>query len=112
MFSGIGFLIAGILVRKLSDFQMLGLLLILLGVGLKTYYIIRAIRSGLYEPGKELWLLFVGLSLFLGGLYLRGENYSVLNPTYLIFCGLGLKVLFIIRFIQIVRIKRQKGLDT
>ena len=110
LFSGIGFLIAGILVRKLTDFQVLGLLLILLGVGLKTYYIIRAIRSGLYEPGKELWLLFVGLSLFLGGLYLRGEN-SVLNPTYLIVFGLGLKVLFIIRFIQIVRINRQKGLD-
>lgn len=109
LFSGIGLLIVGILLRKLSDYQTLGLLLILLGVGLKTYYIIRAIHSGLYTPGKELWLLFAGLTFFLGGLYLRGESY-VLNPTYLIVFGLGLKVLFIIRFIQIVRINRQKEL--
>jgi hypothetical protein len=107
LFSGIGLLIAGILLRKLSDFQNLGLLVILLGVGLKTYYILRAIRSGLYEPGKELWLLFAGLTFFLGGLYLRGESL-VLNPTYFIVFGLALKILFIIRFIQIVRINRQK----
>ncbi len=109
LFSGIGLLIVGILLRKLSAFQTLGLLVILLGVGLKTYYIIRAIRSGLYEPGKELWLLLVGLSFFLVGLYLRGENF-ILNPIYLIVFGLALKVLFIIRFIQIVRINRHKGL--
>ena len=107
LFFGIGLLIAGILLRRLSDYQNLGLLVILFGVGLKTYYIIRAIRSGLYTPGKEIWLLFAGLTFFLGGLYLRGESI-VVKPTYLIVFGLSLKVLFIIRFIQKVRINRQK----
>lgn len=107
LFAGIGLLIIGILTRKFSDFPNAGLLLILLGVGLKTYYIIQAIRSGIYTPGKEIWLLFVGLTLFLGGLYLRGKDVD-LNPSYLILIGIGLKVLFIVRFIQIVRVNRQK----
>ena len=111
LFAGIGLLIAGILLRKLSDFPALGLSLILLGVGFKTYYILRAARSGLYAPGKELWLLFVGLTLFLGGLYLRGMDMNF-NSTYLIVLGLVLKVLFIIRFIQIVRTHREKGLES
>jgi len=105
LFAGIGFLIVGILLRKLSGFPVIGLLLILLGVGLKSYYIVQAIRSGLYQPGRELWLLFIGLTLFLGGLYLKGKNF-VIEPTYLIIVGLSLKILFIIRFIQNVRHNR------
>ena len=83
---------------------MIGLLLILLGVGLKTYYIVAAVRSGIYKPGAELWLLFSGLVLFLGGLYLRRSGADAwIDPIYLILIGLTLKVLFVIRFIQIVR---------
>ena len=111
LFAGIGLLIAGILLRKLSEIPGIGLSLILLGVGLKTYYIIQASRSGLYTPGKELWLLFMGLTFFLGGLYLRGKDL-LLHPTYLIVFGLGLKVLFIIRFIQIVRFNRKKEVES
>ena len=108
LFSGIGFLILGILLRKTTDYPALGLMLILGGVALKTYYIIQAIRSGLYPPGLELWFLFVGLALFLTGLYLRGQEFIV-NPNYLIVFGISLKVLFIVRFIQIVRVSRRKG---
>ena len=108
LFSGIGFLILGIVLRKVSDYPSVGLILILTGVGLKTYYIIQAIRSGLYTPGVELWFLFVGLALFLTGLYLRGKEFFI-NPTYLIVLGISLKVLFIVRFIQIVRNNRQKN---
>jgi len=111
LFAGISFLILGILLRKISDYPTIGLFLILLGVGLKTYYIIQAIRSGLYRPGKELWLLFIGLALFLGGLYLRGEAF-IFNPTYMIILGLGLKILFILRFIQIVRLNREKAIES
>lgn len=111
LFSGIAMLIIGILLRKLSEYPSTGLLMILIGVGLKTYYIIKAIRSGLYQPGKEIWFLFIGLTLFLGGLYLRGKEF-VLDSTYLIVLGLGLKVLFIIRFIQIVRLNRQNRTDS
>ncbi len=111
LFAGIALLILGILLRKLSEIPMIGLFLILSGVGFKTYYIIKAGQSGLYTPGKELWLLFFGLTLFLGGLYLRGKDLFV-DPIYLIVFGLGLKILFIIRFIQIVRINRQKGIES
>lgn len=111
LFAGIGLLILGILLRKLSEYPAIGLVLILLGVGVKTYYIILSIRSGLYQPGRELWFLFAGLTFFLGGLYLRGKDL-VLDPTYLIILGLALKVLFIIKFIQIVRLNRQKRIDT
>ena len=106
LFSGIGLLIVGILLRKLSEYPLFGLTLILAGVGLKMYYIIQAIRSGLYEPGKEMWLLIVGLSLFLTGLYFRGKDFAV-SPVYLIAIGIGLKILFIVRFIQLVRVKRE-----
>ena len=105
LFTGIGVLVFGIVLRAATDSRLAGLLLILLGVSLKTYYIVAAIRSGLYKPGNELWLLFIGLACFLSGLYLRGTNY-VVNPIYLIVFGLSLKILFIIRFIQLVRMER------
>lgn len=111
LFAGIGLLIVGIVLRKLSGYSGMGLVLILLGVGLKTYYILRTIRTGLYQPGKELWLLFAGLTFFLGGLYLRGEDFF-LDPNYLIVLGLGLKAGFIIKFIRIVRLKRLKGIES
>ena len=111
LFAGIGFLILGILLRKLSGYPAIGLFLILLGVGLKTYYIIQAIRSGLYQPGKELWLLIIGLTLFLSGLYLRGKPFFM-DPIYLIILGLGLKIIFIIRFIQKVRLNREKKIQS
>lgn len=104
LFAGIVLLVAGILVRRMTDFPMIGLLMIFLGVGLKTYYIVAAARSGIYKPGAELWLLFSGLVLFLGGLYLRRSGAEVgIDPIYLILIGLTLKALFVIRFIQIVR---------
>lgn len=107
LFAGIALLVLGILVRKMTDLGLVGLMLILLGVGLKTYYIVDAARSGLYKPGRELWLLFAGLALFLGGLYLRRSGTEVLiDPIYLIVIGLVLKVLFVIRFIQLVRRER------
>jgi hypothetical protein len=106
LFAGIILLVAGIVIRKATGFSIAGLIVILLGVGCKTYYIIGAIRSGLYRPGPEIWLLFVGLALFLGGLYLRGSDFFI-DPVYLIGLGLTMKILFVIRFIQLVRHSRQ-----
>ena len=102
LFLGIILLVVGILVRKLSAYPSLGLLILLTGVGLKTYYIIAKVKTGEYKPGKELWFLFVGLCLFLSGLYLRGKDLFI-DPSFLIVLGIGLKVVFIIRFIQKVR---------
>jgi len=107
LFVGIGLLVIGILVRKMTSFSLAGLMLILVGVGFKTFYILAAIRSGVYKPGRELWLLFVGLGLFLGGLYMRRTDF-VINPLYLILTGLTMKVLYVVRFIQLVRQSRQE----
>ena len=70
LFSGIILLIIGILLRKATSFEVFGLVLILVGVLFKTYYIISKARSGEYAPGKELFFLFIGLGLFLSGLYM------------------------------------------
>lgn len=102
LYSGIALLVLGILIRKMTGFPIAGLFMIIVGVAFKTYYILASIRSGEYKPGKEIWLLFIGLALFLTGLYLRKTGF-VINPLYLIIAGLILKTLFIIRFIQLVR---------
>ena len=103
LFVGICLLIFGILLRKMTSFINLGLILILTGVLCKTVYIFAKAQSGEYKPGKELIILGVGLFLFLFGIYLRSIGIEVPNPTYLIVSGICLKIIFIIRFIQIVR---------
>ena len=111
LFIGILLLILGIFIRKMTSLEVLGLLFILIGVLCKTVYIIAKARSGEYVPGKELIFLGVGLLLFLSGLYMRSLDQNLIDPSYLIVSGIGLKIIFIIRFIQIVRkaqLKHQK----
>jgi len=103
LFIGIFLLILGIVFRKMTPYEAIGLALIIIGVVCKTVYIISKARSGEYVPGRELIFLGVGLLLFLSGLYLRSLEQNLVDPTYLIVIGLGLKLFFIIRFIQIVR---------
>ena len=93
LFTGIGMLIVGILLRKLFNFEISGLILILTGVLMKTVYIVSKARSGAYKPGSELIYLLTGLSLFLSGLYLRSIAFESINPTFLIVSGIVLKVL-------------------
>ena len=109
LFSGIFLLILGMITRKMTSLELIGLLLIIVGVLCKTVYIVSKARSGEYTPGKELIFLGVGLLLFLTGLYMRNLEQNLIDPTYLIVIGLGLKILFIIRFIQIVRKVRVKS---
>jgi len=103
LFIGIFLLVLGIVLRKMTPYESLGLALIISGVLCKTVYIISKARSGEYVPGKELIFLGVGLLLFLSGLYLRSLEQNMIDPTYLIVIGISLKLFFIIRFIQIVR---------
>lgn len=98
LFVGIVLLIAGIIIRKSMELNVEGLVMILTGVLFKTYYIISKVRSGEYKPGYELIFLFVGLTMFLTGLYLKSHN-PPFNPLYLIAPGIILKVIFIILFI-------------
>ena len=98
LFLGIILLIAGIVIRQTTGLATEGLGLIIIGVMLKTYYIISKARSGEYRPGKELLFLFVGLGLFLGGLYLRSSAEFSYAPAMII-TGITLKIIFIIFFI-------------
>ena len=103
LFTGIILLVIGILLRKMTQLEITGLILIIIGVACKTFYIISKARSGEYKPGKELIFLIVGLSLFFTGLYLRNSEHTLFNPIYLIVFGISLKVVFVVRFIQISR---------
>ncbi len=99
LFSGLATLLIGILFRITIPENFMGLTLILFGVGLKTFYIIAKARSGEYQPGSELIILFFGLALFLTGIYLKYHD-PVFSPLLLIIPGLSLKVIFIILFIR------------
>lgn len=103
LFIGIILLVLGIILKKASQLEVLGLSLIITGVTFKTIYILAKVKSGDYQPGKEMLFLLVGLILFLTGLYLRRVDQALINPIYLIVLGLSLKVIFIINFIIIVR---------
>lgn len=103
LFFGIGLLVIGILVRKLSSYEIIGLLMIISGVICKTIYIIAKFRSGEYRPGMELLFLGFGLLLFLTGIFLRTSDPSIAYPIYMIIFGIVLKLIFIIKFIRIVK---------
>lgn len=111
LFSGIVLLAFGIVLRKMTEFEIIGLILIIIGVTSKSTYIVMKARSGEYKPGKELFALALGLTLFFTGLYLRGSEQSFINPVILIVSGICLKIVFIVRFIQITRAQRITSTD-
>jgi len=96
--AGILLLTLGIIIRKTTGLGTEGLILIIVGVAFKTYYIVNKARSGEYKPGYELIFLFVGLAMFMSGLYIRSHE-PPFNPALLIVPGILLKVLFIVLFI-------------
>jgi len=106
LFFGIIMLVVGIIVKKTTTYDGIGLIFIFLGVLCKTIYIISKERSGEYKPGKELIFLVLGLLIFLSGLYLRASEQDLINANYLIVLGIMLKVFFIFRFIQIIRLTK------
>ena len=109
LFIGILLLVLGIILKKTIQMDALGLTLIITGVTFKSIYILAKARSGKYKPGKELIFLVVGLLLFFTGLYFRNKEQTLINPIYLIVFGITLKIIFIIRFIQIVKSGKKMG---
>lgn len=107
LFAGIILLVAGIVLRNLTEMDLAAVSLIALGVLFKTYYIVRMARSGEYKPGYELYFLFAGLGMFLSGLYLKSQNPSVIAGL-LIFTGILLKTSFIVIFIVRLRAARKR----
>ncbi len=108
LFIGIVLLIVGIILKKTTQLEALGLILIIIGVTFKIIYIFTKVRSGEYKPGKEFIFLVVGLLFFLTGIYLRNINQTLIKPIYLIVFGITLKIVFIIRFIQIIKSEKNK----
>ena len=108
LFIGILFLTTGIIIKKGFEYDLAGIVLIIGGVSLKTYYIVIKIRTGEYHPGVELGFLILGLILFFAGIYSRSIEAGF-NPYVLIIPGISLKVLFVIAFIRKVRKQRLTG---
>ena len=111
LFIGILLLVIGILIRKLTEWDGIGLLLILAGVACKTIYIIGKIKTGEYKPGTELYFLIIGLILFLGGIYMIKNNLDpgLIPAVAFIIIGLTLKIVFIILFILKLKSARLKN---
>jgi len=107
LFTGIILLVTGIVLRMITNLTYEPILLIIVGVSFKAYYIIGTARNGEYKPGYELVFLFVGLLMFLYGIYLRPQELSLI-PSFLIICGLIFKVVFVILFIVNIRSHRKK----
>lgn len=100
-------LTTGIILRKVTDLGFEPILLISVGILFKIHYIISKARNGEYKPGYELMFLFIGLIIFLSGLYLRSQE-ATFNTTFIILTGISLKLVFIILFV--INIKSQKKL--
>lgn len=107
LFTGIFLLVIGILIRTITQIDTLGVILIIIGVLCKLIYIINKARNGDYRPGKELIILAVGLLLFFIGLYFGDVVSIYTKPIYLIALGVILKIIFVFRFIQIMRYKKR-----
>ena len=112
LFTGIILLIIGILLRKMTQMDVIGLAAIITGVTCKLVYIVLKASSGEYKPGTELFILALGLLFFFTGLYLRGVEQNLIKPIYLIVLGITLKIVFIIKFIQIIRSNKNRVLSS
>jgi membrane-bound ClpP family serine protease len=104
LFAGILFLILGIVLRKSLDFNTIGLILIIGGVLLKTYYIINKIVLGEYKPGFEILFLVFGLTIFLSRYYLHAQIAAVPAGVFM-GIGIGLKIVFIVLFVRKTKIQ-------
>ena len=102
LFLGLVFLTLGIVLKLLIDQDIIGVAFILLGALLKVSYIIGIIRKKYYQPGIELVILGLGLSLFFFGLYLcQNDSFARL----FIIAGLIWKTVFVVLFIRKINSK-------
>jgi len=107
LFIGIILLVTGIILRVITDLVYVPILFIIVGVSFKTFFVIGKGRDGDYKPGYELVFLFVGLLMFLSGIYLRSPELNFIS-SFLVVSGLMLKVVFVILFIINIRSHRKK----
>lgn len=99
LYSGLVILAIGIILRYLSSYPNVGLVLIVSGVLLKLIYIAIAIINRRYKPGKEFLLLIIGLLLLFLGLWHK-LNVSIMVGYSMVFVAVLLKAVFIVLFIK------------
>jgi hypothetical protein len=100
LYLGITLLTLGIILRVAAPIQYLPLIIIFVGVGLKTWHISYLIRQKKYKPGKECWFLAIGLLLFFAGLYFVDQKilkYSLMSV------GIAFKAYFVLQLIRKTR---------
>lgn len=107
LFLGVLLLVIGIIIRKMTDYTYSGVIIILIGVICKIFYITSKFKSGEYKPGYELAILYIGVIVFFTGMYLRSQEIS-LYPTLLMPIGISLKLVFILMFIKKTRKPNQE----
>lgn len=98
LYLGIVLLTLGIVLNKTTSWQPIPLIILLTGVAFKAAYIIGKITTGEYKPGNEVYLLLLGLGLFLTGVYFKSHPKE-LHHAFLMAPGIVLKVSFILIFI-------------
>jgi len=101
LYLGIFLLTFGIILRVATSIHYLPQIIIILGVGLKTWHISYLIQQKKYKPGKECWFLAFGLLLFFTGLYL-------VDLKWIKYILMGIGILFKSYFVfQLIR--KSKG---
>ena len=102
LFLGLILLTLGIVLRLFTEQDTLAVSLIILGVLLKAGHIVGMIQKKSYQPGIELIILGLGLSLFFFGLYIcQDDNFA----RFFIIIGLALKIVFVVLFIRKMKSK-------
>jgi len=97
---GLILIILGIILKTLSDFDQIAVVLIILGAGFKVAHILGIIKNKTYKPGWEIIILILGLMLFFFGLYVcQMEGISKL----FIISGLVLKTIFVVLFVKKIK---------
>lgn len=98
LYLGIILLTVGIVLNKITNWQPIPLVILLMGVAFKVSYIVYKYRMGEYKPGGEVYLLMIGLILFLTGLYFKSHPVE-LHHAFLMAPGIVFKMGFILIFI-------------
>ena len=106
LFLGIALLSLGIVLKKFGNYSIEPVILIIVGVLCKIYYIIQKAKSGEYKPGIELLFLIIGLLLFASGTYLKNTEPTFM-ASFLADLGILFKITFIIMVIINIRSHRK-----
>jgi hypothetical protein len=102
LYIGILLLVSGIALKSFTGYSILAWLTIGTGALAKILYIIGKIKSRSYKPGYEMICLYLGLSIFFTGMYVKADLVTE-HKSLFIYTGIGLKSLFVFLFIRKMR---------